>query len=103
MDDFIQNMSLKGKMDTRKWQVVTPVYFSAGLLAALLHSSRGGGVVTAHVNSNPPFPIFLPLRFYHVKFMFSRQLVVVQSDRRGQRSVMDKSCTELCLLIGHGW
>lgn len=75
-----KNLYLKGKInslkpvDTKKWQVVTPVYFSGGLAAALLHAEVGGTgglacVVVAHVNMHtaPPPPPFLPLKFDHIK------------------------------------
>lgn len=110
-----KNLYLKGKInslkpvDTKKWQVVTPVYFSGGLTAALLHAEVGGTgglacVVVAHVNMHSFRPYFCLSSLTISKF-FSRQLVaVVQSDRRGQRSVVNQSCIEhFHLLILHGW
>ena len=96
-------------VDTSKWQVVTPVYFSGGLAAALLLVlavlALEGLCGCCPCEQAQLFPVCFRLSSLTVSNSLSRQLVVVQSDRRGQRaSVVNRSYTEQChLFILHGW
>lgn len=91
---FIQNMPQRENevLEACQHQEDTRCHaflISAGLVADFLHSSNEG-----HCAS----------QVWPCQSFFSRQLVVVQSDVRGQRSVVNQSCTEQRhLLICQGW
>lgn len=94
----------------RHHEVVTPLYFSGGLAADLPQgcnrhwTERRVCVVAVHVNFPTTTTPSSASQVQACQTFLSRQLVVVHSDRRGQRSMVNQSCTKQChRLVLHGW
>lgn len=90
-------LNCKCKTDTKEQQIVIVAKVYWQIFSPAVEHVNNNGQQTPH----PPF--FFPHKFNNVKLICTRQLFVVQSRRREQKSVLNRSCAEHCLRIHRRW